>query len=90
MDEGTLGIIALVFISIVISLILHLFYKNYTNASFISGILSIIIFLTYAHIVSGPEKFILIAFFVGGLLSTLISFTVGGIIYAVKKYIIRK
>jgi uncharacterized membrane protein len=90
MDEGTIGIIELIFISIVISLILHIYYKNYTNTSFISGILSIIIFLIYAHIMSGPEKFLLIAFFVGGLLSISISFIVGGIVYAVKKYVMRK
>ena len=90
MDEGTIGIIALVLINIVISLILHSFYKEKAKASVISGLLSIVIFLIIAHIISGPEKFIMIAFFVGGIISMLISFTVGEIFYVVKKIIARK
>ena len=90
MDEGAIGIIVLVFISILVSLVFHIFYKNFTNASLISGILSITIFLVISHIVSGPEKFLLIAFANGGILSTLISLAVGGIVYTVKKYMLRK
>lgn len=90
MHEGTIGIIILVCISIIISLILHIFYKKYANVSLISGILSITIFLIIAHIISGPEKFIGIAFFVGGIFSILISLIVGGIIYTLKRYTAQK
>jgi hypothetical protein len=90
MSEGTIGIIALVSINIVMSLLFHMSYKKYVNASFISGMLSITIFLIIAHMISGPEKFIVIAFFVGGILSILISFLVGGIIYTIRKYVAQK
>lgn len=90
MDKGIIGIYLLVLISVLFSLVLHIIYKKYTNASLISGFLSIIIFLAIAHIVSGPEKFLLVAFFVGGALSVSISFIVGGIVYTVKKYVMRK
>jgi hypothetical protein len=90
MDEGAIGIIVLVFISVLVSLVFHVLYNDYTNASLMSGMLSITIFLVISHIVSGPEKFLLIAFAEGGFLSIIISLAVGGIIYAVKKYIIRK
>jgi hypothetical protein len=39
MQDGTIGIIALVFINIIVSLILNISYKKFVNASFISGIL---------------------------------------------------
>ena len=35
MDEGAIGIIVLVFISILVSLVFHIFYKNFTNINII-------------------------------------------------------
>jgi hypothetical protein len=85
MDEGTIGLIILVSINIVLSLIVHSFYKNKVNASLISGLLSIVIFLLLDSIVNGSDKFIMIAFFVGGFISILISLALGEIFYQIKK-----
>ena len=87
MQDETIGIIALASLSIITSLIFHIFYKKYVNTSIASGVVAITIFLIISHIAKGPEKFVLVAFFVGGIFSILISLIVGGVIYFIKKYI---
>lgn len=89
MSEGTIGIVVLVSLSVLISSTFHIFHKEYVRASIMGGVTSIVLFLTIAHIVTGPEKFIVIALIVGGVFCTLIAFVMGGIIYAIRKYLFR-
>jgi uncharacterized membrane protein len=90
MDQGDIGLIVLCVIAAVVSSVLHLYRrKDLYQTSAISGIISIVVFLIISHFVSGPEKFILIAFIIGGILSTVISLFVGILVRGVRKAIRR-
>ena len=78
MDPGLVGIILLLAVAIGASLFLHSRDRSFLRASFISAIIATGVLQIADVIYRGyPDKFLPIAFVVGGLISFVISIVVG-------------
>jgi hypothetical protein len=78
MNEGTLGLLILVAVSIFSALILHWSISRYLRASFISALLSSAIFQVTGFIISeNHDPFILIAFVTGSVVAFGIAIVAG-------------
>lgn len=78
MDDSTLGIVALLSISIVISCVVHFFIKSYLIASIISAIIATVTFQIVNRLYVGYlDPFFVIALFTGGLVAFGVSAVVG-------------
>jgi hypothetical protein len=78
MSEGTVGIIVLASLSIMAAVVSHLLVRRYLLATLCGAAVAIVVFLTVDCIRRGyPDKFLPVAFVVGGVLAFGIGLLVG-------------
>lgn len=79
MDEGLVGILALLGISVAVSVVAHRRSTRYLLASFVSGVISITLFLGLTLALGQRDPLIAIAAIFGGGIAVLIALIVGGV-----------
>ena len=77
MSEGAVGLLVLLTLSVVVALAAHSWSRRYGLASFLSGVVSIVLFLAIVVSRGDADAFIAIAAIVGAGYSIVIALLVG-------------